>query len=80
MAILNEGAVTILGESTRRKLSFSGLDSYDSHFTNYLGFLWILCRRGKLGKELRKTSYRGLAVNNINCNNVALMRGEYIDQ
>lgn len=81
MAILNEGAVTIhgckiLGECTRRKLSFSGLDSYDSHFTNYLGFLWILCRRGKLGKELRETpSYKGLAVNNIHCNNVALMRG-----
>lgn len=56
MIILNEGAMAIhrcqiLGEHTGKKLSFSCMDSYDSRFTNYLDFLWILCRRGKLGKE-----------------------------
>jgi hypothetical protein len=82
--ILNEGAMAIhrckiLGEHTGRKLSISGMDSYDSHFTNYLDFLWILCIRGKLGKEQRKIpSYKGLAVYNINCNNMALARGSII--
>lgn len=52
VVILNEGAMLIhsckiLCEHTRRKFSFSGLDSYDSHFINYLGFLWSLHRRGK---------------------------------
>lgn len=53
IVILNEGAMLnhsckILCEHTRKKTpSFSGLDSNDSRFINYLGFLWILHRRGK---------------------------------
>lgn len=83
IVILNEGAMLthsckILCEHTRKKNpSFSGLDSNDSRFINYLGFLWILHRRGKdnLKKNKEKNPFcKGLAVYNINHDNTLLVK------